>query len=401
MEEDFKKIGLIPNNSLTEEDGNPSKEPYKARNVPSPDPSTLPGLDDSEGNKSAKSDGAKQPKPKMSPSDDADYDVDEDGGSEGAGKKGSGSAKVVQGSKEASLKGEAKEMLKKMVLKADPQGKYKKAKAKNPEVNKVITKGGHPAMEDEEILDRAAAMIEEVEELLSTIAEREELNNLIKGFKLVSENAANLADNLVDMADEYEVEDTIEALEGLAVDAAEVAEVFESVDLEELDMEDDEEDMEEGAEAYKPRTVKTAKMKKAEDLFRAMVTTLMDALEAYDATIDEEEATEESGEEVAEEEATEGEEVAESEEEVEETEEVAEAKDEEDDEEDDEDDDDEDEGEKEDDDEEEDDKEDDDEEDDDKEDKKEESVVDTFNAIKKALSEGKKKLKMKGDPKSC
>jgi hypothetical protein len=54
VEEDFRRIGLLPEKKLDEVD-----DPAKPRDIPSPDPSTLSGLDDSEGEKSAHQAGAK------------------------------------------------------------------------------------------------------------------------------------------------------------------------------------------------------------------------------------------------------------------------------------------------------------------------------------------------------
>src|ERR1700744_2031268 len=103
VEEDFRAIGLLP--KLQESD-----DPTQPRDIPSPDPSTLAGLDDSEGDKAAHLPGAKQPKPKMGPPpDDSDVmDPDEDGGSTSATRSRGGKEAVVRGSKEASLKGEGK-----------------------------------------------------------------------------------------------------------------------------------------------------------------------------------------------------------------------------------------------------------------------------------------------------
>ena len=51
VEEDFKKIGIIPENSLTESSQlHEMDDPRNPRDIPSPDPSTLGGQMDQSGN---------------------------------------------------------------------------------------------------------------------------------------------------------------------------------------------------------------------------------------------------------------------------------------------------------------------------------------------------------------
>ena len=191
VEEDFRAIGLLP--PLTETD-----DPTVPRDVPSPDPSTLGGLDDSEGDKAAHEAGAKQPKPKMGPADDdaedSGYDPDEDGGSAGAQKGGKGKYVKVAGGKEASLRGESAQYT------AHPK-KIMKPKGKNGGSKAVIAKGLAVTKkiggmeEGRGKFSKAASLIEEVQGLLQSAQIDEEIDELMQGFRLVAEDSALLAES--------------------------------------------------------------------------------------------------------------------------------------------------------------------------------------------------------------
>jgi hypothetical protein len=96
----------------------------------------------------------------------------------------------------------------------------------------------------------------------------EEFNGLVQGFDLIGTNCSLLANRLVDIAEHYNVDRAIKAMEslydnaieakGILEDAAKAAEEEEDLDLESV-----------------------------KDAFRMMTLTLMDAVEAYDATISE------------------------------------------------------------------------------------------------------------------
>ena len=72
MQEDFRAIGLLAEDETLDEVDNPQNP----RDIPSPDPTTMGGLDNSAGagNSKAKQACANQPKPAMSPSKDGDHE---------------------------------------------------------------------------------------------------------------------------------------------------------------------------------------------------------------------------------------------------------------------------------------------------------------------------------------
>ena len=297
MDEDFRAIGLLP--QLTESD-----DPTKPRDVPSPDPSTLGGLDDSEGDKSAHQAGAKQPKPKMGPADDdaekSGMDPEDDGGSAGAQKKAKGEAVTVKGSKEASLKGESASYT------THPK-KMMKAKGKNAGEKAVTAKGLAPVKKiagmSEGKFGKAASLIEEVQGLLYSAQIDEEIDELLKGFRLVAEDSALLADRFTEVSDQYKVESFIEAMEELSADAAEALDIIEnelegmeggsdeaeavrhSSDVqEEADLDEEDSDR----DASKPYDVPSPAFKEqSEKMLNVMVGKLMDSLEVYDNILSE------------------------------------------------------------------------------------------------------------------
>ena len=387
VQEDFVKIGLVPASVLAEEVAVGDHKDHDANNVydiPSPDPSTLPGLDDSEADKSAQSAKAKQPSPKKSPDDDAEYDVDTDGGADGALKGGKYAGPVV-GQMEAK---EIRKMLDKVKMAGAQGGKYTKAKPASKEVADLTTKGGHPALESfQDKLDFVETILGEMENEIVAMEAVENLSDLISAFKLVSENAAMLSNGINGLSEAFEIEESLLSfLEELSEDAAQMALALQNDDdLEETVETEDGKEVEDGNDdPTKPRSVVHAKMKaedkvqKAEETLEGMTATIIDVLEDYKLAVESlDEEFEDSGDVV-------------SEDEVEFEEPVAEAsKDDDDDEEEEDDEDDSDD----------DDSDDEDEKDDDKDDKKEESLSAQFDAIKKAIAEGKQRLASKVSPK--
>ena len=298
VEEDFRKIGLLP--ELSEAD-----DPTKPRDVPSPAPEAGEGLDDSEGDKSAHQAGAKQPKPKMGPAaDDAKksgLDPEDDGGSVGAQKGGSG-YKKVQGSKEASLESKQYMKMGKQPM-AGAKGKNKGEKAQAARGLKPVKK--HAGMMKESRFNKAAALIEEVNGLLTSVQIDEEIDELMRGFQLVAENSALLADRFTEVSGEYQVESVIEEMEELSSDAAEAIDIIE-MELNDMGSDSDEEeatrhssDVSEEADldevekksdrnAEKPYDVPSPAFKEqSEKVLNAMVSRLMEALESYDNILDE------------------------------------------------------------------------------------------------------------------
>lgn len=297
VEEDFRRIGLLP--ELNEAD-----DPTKPRDIPSPDPDTLGGLDDSEGDKSAHQAGAKQPKPKMGPAaDDAEksgLDPEDDGGSVGAQKGGKGGSAKVQGGKEASL--ESKQY---MAAKKQPMAKVKgKNKGEKPAIArglKPVKK--HAGMMKEGRLTKAASLVEEVNDLLMSAQLDEEVDELMRGFRLVSENSALLADRLTEVSDQYQVDGLISQMEELSADAAEAIDIIETElqdmgsDADEADAVRHSSDVSEEADidekdsdrdADEPYDIPSPAFKEQSELvLNAMVSRLMETLESYDNILDE------------------------------------------------------------------------------------------------------------------
>lgn len=289
-EEDFRKIGLLP--PLNESD-----DPSKPRDIPSPDPDTLGGLDDSEGDKSAHQAGAKQPKPKMGPAADdtakAGMDPDEEGGSVGA-QKGKGGASAVKGSKEASLKGESQYMKGKDV--------GLKGKGKNKGQKAAIARGLKPVAKvagmSEGRFSKAASLIEDVQNILRSVQVDEEMNELMRGYRLVSENAALLSDRFYEVSDNYKVESLINQMEELSADAAEALDIIEnelegteggsdeadavrhSSEVADLDEEDSDRDADKTYDIPSP-----AFKEDNEKVLNLMTSRLMEALETYDGIL--------------------------------------------------------------------------------------------------------------------
>jgi hypothetical protein len=265
LEEDFRAIGLLPakdTREISETDN--SNEP---RDIPSPDPSTAAGNDDSQPTP-ARHKYAKQLKPKMSPDGDAPYDPDGDGGSQKSGK--SGSYRPVAHGKEASIESDeghvnaGYKLLKSKIMK----------KVKDTGKAPAVAQGLAPVksiagMKKEGAnVSRAAELVSEVEALLNGSQMDEEFNGLVQGFDLISTNCSLLANRLVDIAEHYNVDKAITAMESLYNNAIEARGILE--DAAKAKEEDEDLDLE-----------------SVKDAFRMMTLTLMDAVEAYDSTISE------------------------------------------------------------------------------------------------------------------
>jgi hypothetical protein len=297
VEEDFRKIGLLP--ELSEAD-----DPTKPRDIPSPAPEAGEGLDDSEGDKSAHQAGAKQPKPKMGPSaDDAKksgLDPEDDGGSVGAQKGGKGGSTKVAGSKEASIESKQYMKMGKQPM-AGAKGKNKGEKAVTARGLKPVKK--HAGMMKEGRLTKAASLVEEVNSLLTSAQIDEEIDELMRGFQLVSENSALLADRLTEVSDQYHVEGLISEMEELSSDAAEAIDIME-MELTDMGSDEDEaeavrhstdvseeSDLDEAdsdRDAEKPYDIPSPAFKgESEQLLNVMVARLMETLESYDNILDE------------------------------------------------------------------------------------------------------------------
>lgn len=272
LEEDFRAIGLLPQREISEVDD--STDP---RDIPSPDPSTAAGNDDSQPTP-ARHKYAKQLKPKQSPDDTNDHDDPLEAGATQA-KKG-GSYKAVSGGKEASIaRSESVEpkgyqLLKNKIMKgASDNGKTVAVAQGLAPVAKIA---GMSKKESANI-SRASELVNEVEALLNGSQVSEDYNNLAHGFGLISENCSLLADRLVDLAEHYNVDKAISAMESLynnAIEAAQIVEMKTKKKKDDEDDDDEDDDAEEALESFK-------------EAFRLMTLQLMDAVEAYDATITE------------------------------------------------------------------------------------------------------------------
>jgi hypothetical protein len=273
LAEDFRAIGLTPPSETKEiSEVDDSSEP---RDIPSPDPSTAAGNDDSEPTP-ARHKYAKQLKPKMSPTEKDDHDDPLSAGATQGGRKG-GSYKPVAHGKEASLES----------VEGHVGDQYKLLKAKI--MDRAKDKGKAPAVaqglapvkslagmkKEGANVSRAAELVSEVEALLNGSQMDEEVNALVQGFDLISANCSLLADRLVDIAEHYNVDQAISAMESLYADAQEAKDIIEMILKSEKDAAN------EGVDA------EDLDLESVKDAFRIMTMSLMDAVEAYDATLSE------------------------------------------------------------------------------------------------------------------
>jgi hypothetical protein len=289
VEEDFRAIGLLP--ALNESD-----DPKEPRDIPSPDPSTLDGLDDSEGDKEAETPTARQPKPKMGPDDDdaeeSGYDPDEAGGTQ---QKAKGDYKKVPHGKEASMES-------RMYRKSDKQPMMGNKKNRGDKVQ--MAKGLNPTkkiggMKESTTLNKANQLLEEVSGLIKGVQTDEAVDEMLRSFKLVAENAALLSDRLTEISDQYEVEDITSEMEDLSRDAVEMIDIIES----ELEMSnvgdcEDDDSVEHSSNVHEDGKPKAdhnpnepydipspAFKEQTETVLNAMVGKLMDSLESYDSAL--------------------------------------------------------------------------------------------------------------------
>jgi hypothetical protein len=289
VEEDFRAIGLLP--ALNEAD-----DPKEPRDIPSPDPSTLDGLDDSEGDKEAETPTARQPKPKMGPPDDdaeeSGYDPDEAGGTQ---QKAKGEYKKVPHGKEASMES-------KMYRKSDRQPMMANKKNRGDKI--MMAKGLQPVKkiggmkEESTALNKANKLLEEVSGLIKGVQTDEAVDEMLRSFKLVAENAALLSDRLTEISDQYEVEGITSEMEELSRDAVEMIDIIEN-ELELSNVGDcgDEDAVEHSSDVHEDNDGKPkadhnpnepydipspAFKEQTETVLNAMVAKLMDSLETYD-----------------------------------------------------------------------------------------------------------------------
>ena len=267
LEEDFRAIGLLPaEKELREVDD--STEP---RDIPSPDPSTDTGSDMQA--MPARHRYAKQPKPRMAPDETDDHDDPLEAGATQKGKTKASGYHRVQGGKEATLEDvdtplKGYTLLKnKIMQRASDMGKPPAVAQGLAPVKDSGLKYPKKKVESANV-NRAAELVGEVEALLRGSQMGEDARDLAHGFGLIGENCALLAQRLVDIAEHYEVDSAIDAMESLYNGAIEACEIIESAGSAGDYEEDEELDLDGLKEA-----------------FRIMTLSLMDAVEAYDATI--------------------------------------------------------------------------------------------------------------------
>jgi hypothetical protein len=290
MQEDFKAIGLIPQDSLTEDysevtEGDDSRSP---RDIPSPDPSTLAGLDDSEGsiNAKARHKYAKQPRPRIAPTDKADHDDPMDAGgkmkSKGGYNKKPNYREGVDGNPRHEYPDGYKTLRKRLVDKS--KGAHYDG-GEDPDVAQGLSPtnaiGG--MKKESAYVSRAASLIGELDALVSGSQMSEDYDNLGRGFSLLGENAALLAERLVDISDDYDVEDVYAAMESLYDSANEAFDIIEM----KVSFEKDKRAAIAAGSRVKEedREEDEISMEDVKDAFRLMTLDLMDAVESYDSAI--------------------------------------------------------------------------------------------------------------------
>ena len=300
MEEDFRAIGLLPERELTEEvELSEVDDPKNPRDIPSPDPSTLGGLDNSGGSINTKTRHAtgQQPRPAIAPDEKDDHDDPLQAGATQKGRSAGGYNKkpnyredrdyeegMEQGPDPSHGYSQYKIVAKKPGMEPT-DGKYADT-GKNPD----RAEGATPAKKiggmykESGAISRAAELMGEVEELLNGVQVDEEIHQLYRGFNLIGEDAALLADRLTEISDEYSVEHVVAAMEELSFHAIEMLDIVEAVEAFEKDKkkaiangnwmpeEDEGEDID---------------LEDIKAVFQAMTLDLMDAVEAYDQVLGE------------------------------------------------------------------------------------------------------------------
>jgi hypothetical protein len=313
MEEDFRAIGLLPEDELTESSElSEVDNPNNPRDIPSPDPSTLGGnVDDSGGSieTRARHKAGKQPRPRIAPDDKNDHDTAMDGGGD-AGRKGhnAGGYKKGPNYREDREYDEGYEtgpdsshgysqytiLAKKPGMEKSSSGHYDGGK--DPDNAEGLsptdyhlgmsTNSGKNAKKKKKMesssVRRASELMSEVEALLHGAQVEEDFDHLQRGFYLLGENAALLADRLTEISEHFEVGHVVDAMESLSHNAIEALDIVE---------------MKVSHEAEKKQSVKNGQwaaeevddedlsVEDIEELFQAMTLDLMDAVEAYDAVL--------------------------------------------------------------------------------------------------------------------
>lgn len=264
LEEDFRNIGLLPAKEISEVD-----DSTMPRDIPSPDPSTLGDLDDSEGSGGARHKYAKQPRPKMTPDESDDHDSPEEAGATQSGSRRAGKYMPVAHGKEASLESvEYKTLKDRLMARAKDKGHDPAiAQGLDPAENML---GGKRSKMESVGVSRAAQLVNEVEELIAQSQASDSLVNLFNGFNLVAENCALLANRLNDISEHYNVSSAIDMMENLYHSAVEACDIIEGYSNNTVESVEDELDIDSLNEA-----------------FRVMTLSLMDAVEAYDNTLSE------------------------------------------------------------------------------------------------------------------
>lgn len=301
MEEDFRAIGLLPQNQLTEErEMYETDDPRNPRDIPSPDPSTLGGLDKSGDKINTKAHHATgmQPRPAIAPSEKNDHDDPMDaGGSQGGKAKGSYSKKpnyregaeydVDEGYEEGPDGSHGYSQYDVIAKKPGmmPTDKKNADQGKNPdraEGNTPVKKHAGMYKKESGTLGRAAELMSEVEALLRGAQVSEEVDQLYRGFNLLGEDAALLADRLTEISDEYEVEHIVTSMEALSEHAVEMLNITEMADT---FSKDKKKAIKNGE--YMPEDDEEIDLEDIKRVFQAMTLDLMDAVEAYDRVLSE------------------------------------------------------------------------------------------------------------------
>ena len=306
MEEDFRKIGILPEEELHEEvEGEHLTEMDDARNprdIPSPDPSTMAGNDDSQSsiNTRARHSTATQPRPKIAPDEKNDHDdALQAGATQGGGKKGSYNKKPNY--REEVDRDEVEEGYEQGPDSSHGYSQYRiiaKEPGMEPTDSKHSDRGKAPdkaqgnsptpriagMKKESSALRRAHDLIGEVEALVRGARTDEEIDDLVQGFQLIGENASLLADRLTEIGESYEVSHVVDAMEDLArssIDALEIAEAKACFSKDKKKAiahgkwqaegaDEDDEDMVEGLK----------------EVFGLMVSDLMEAIEQYDVVLE-------------------------------------------------------------------------------------------------------------------
>jgi hypothetical protein len=289
MQEDFKAIGLIPEDSLTEDydEMTEGDDPRHPRDIPSPDPSTLAGNDDSEGsiNAKARHKYARQPRPRIAPSDKNDHDDPMDAGgkmkSKGGYNKKPNYREGVDGNPRHEYPDGYKTLRKRLVDKS--KGAHYDG-GEDPDVAQGLSPtnsiGG--MRKESAYVSRASALIGELDALVSGSQVNEDFDNLGRGFSLLGENAALLAERLVDISDDYDVEDVYAAMESLYDSACEA---FDIVEMKVTGEKERKAAIANGANVKEEGFEDEASVEDIKDAFRLMTLDLMDAVESYDSAI--------------------------------------------------------------------------------------------------------------------